>query len=262
MRCASSIVVPAFAGCAALAAGACEQRVPLGEIGDGGASVLWRATFEPGDLSEWTSDGNGSTRVENAPVVPAATLAMAHGGRYAGVATIAPTMRMDSLNYFSRRQPSPPEAYYSAWFYIPSPITVGSWLSLHHFRGSTTGDPANLAGIWDLNLYTLPGGRLAAQLGDFVSIFNLQQLVPVPVPLDTWVHFEVLLRKAPDLTGRVAVWQDGVLILDRANVVTARTPLVVWEAGVGSDDVVPVPAAIYVDDAAISLHRLGNTDTN
>jgi hypothetical protein len=60
----------------------------------------------------------------------------------------------------------------------------------------------------------------------------------------------------------VAVWQDGVLILDRANVVTARTPLVVWEAGVGSDDVVPVPAAIYVDDAAISLHRLGNTDTN
>ena len=38
--------------CASLAAAACGQRVHLGEIGDGGANVLWSATFEPGDLSE------------------------------------------------------------------------------------------------------------------------------------------------------------------------------------------------------------------
>jgi hypothetical protein len=261
MRCAGSIVVPMFAGCAAIAAGACDRQVHLGAIGDGGASVLWRATFEPGDLSEWTSDGNGGTRVDNAPAVPAATQDRAHNGSYAGVVTIAPTLRMDSLNYFYRRQPSPSEAYYSAWFYIPSTFVVGSWLSLHHFRGSANGDPNNLTGTWDVNLYTLPGGRLAAQLGDFVNLFNLQQVVPVPVPLDAWVHFEVLLRKASDFTGRVAVWQDGVLILDRAGVVTARSPVVIWEAGVGSDDLAPLPASVYVDDAAISLYRLGTTGT-
>ena len=57
-----------LAGCAALAA-ACDQHVSLGAIGDGGASMLWRGTFEGGDLSEWTSDGNGGGHVENAPAV-------------------------------------------------------------------------------------------------------------------------------------------------------------------------------------------------
>jgi hypothetical protein len=251
------IVFSTLAACA-VGAGACGQRVGLGEIGDGGANLLWRATFEPGDLSEWTSDGNGGTRTENAGPTPAVTAQMAHSGRYAGVATIAPTMAMDSLNYFYRRLPSPHEAYYGAWFYIPSTFTVGSWLSLTHFRGSSNGDPTNLTGIWDVNLYTLPSGELAAQLGDFVSTFNLRQTIPVPVPRDTWVHFEILFRKAANMTGRVAVWQDGALILDRPGVVTALSPLVVWEAGVGSDNLSAVPANVYVDDVTISLSRLGD----
>ena len=103
----------------------------------------------------------------------------------------------------------------------------------------------------------LPGGGLAAQLGDFVQSFNLRQTVPTPVPLDAWVHFEVYLRKASDATGRVSVWQDGQLILDRPNVVTARSPLVIWEVGTGSDDVTPSPVTVYVDDAAISWSALG-----
>jgi hypothetical protein len=242
-----------------LGGGGCGQHIDLGEIGDGGASLLWRSTFEAGDLSEWTSDGAGGTRTENAPATPAVTDKMAHSGRYAGVATIAPMMGMDSLNYFYRRQPSPDEAYYGAWFYVPASFTGGSWLSLLHFRGSSDGDPTNLTGIWDVNLYTLPTGDLAAQLGDFISSFNLRQTSPVPVPRDTWVHFEVLFRKASDPGGRVAVWQDGALILDRAGVVTALSPLVVWEAGVGSDDLAPLPASVYVDDIAISVSRLGDT---
>jgi hypothetical protein len=255
---ARSTVVPLFVGCAALAAGGCDERVHLGVIGDGGASLLWRGTFETGNLSEWTSDGKGGTRVENAPSGAVVTQMMGRGGSHAGSVTIAPRMGMDSLNYLYRREPVPQEAYYSAWFYIPSALTVGSWLSLHHFRGSANGDPANLSMIWDVNLYTLPGGQLAAQLGDFVNTFNDQQPFPIPVPRDTWVQFEVLFRKAADLTGRVVVWQDGVQILERAGVVTARSPLVVWEIGVGSDDILPLPATIYVDDAAISLTRLGN----
>jgi hypothetical protein len=247
----------AMCGAYTIGVGACRQTADLGEIGDGGASLLWRATFEAGDLSEWTSDGNGGTRTESAPASPTVTDQFAHSGRYAGVATVAPAMDMDSLSYFYRRKPSPHEAYYSAWFWVPSSLTVGSWLSLIHFRGSSDGDPTNLTGIWDVNLYTLPAGGLAAQLGDFVNTFNLQQALPVPVPRDTWVHFQVLLRKAADSTGRVAVWQDGALILDREGVATALSPLVVWEVGAGSDDLAPVPAAIYVDDVTISLTRSG-----
>jgi len=260
MRFLRSMALALFACCVVQTAAGCDQHVSLGAIGDGGASMLWRGSFEPGDLSEWTSDGNGGARVESAPAAVTVGQQIVHGGRYAGAAAVAPAGGgIDSLNYLYRAQPSPPEAYFSAWFYIPSPISVGSWLSLHHFRGSASGSPNDLAGIWDLNLYALPGGGLAAQLGDFVKSFNLRQVVPIPVPLDTWVHFEVYFRKASDMTGRVSVWQDGQLILDRPDVVTALTPLVVWEVGAGSDSVVPSPATVYVDDAAISLVRLGPT---
>jgi hypothetical protein len=241
-----------------MAVGACNWQANLGAIADGGASLLWRGTFESGDLSEWTSDGLGGTRTENAPAMPAVTRGTAHSGAYAAVMTIAPAMQMDSLNYLYRRDQTLPEAYYSAWYFIPSSFTVGSWLSLHHFRGSSDGDPANLTGIWDVNLYTLPGGQLAAQLGGLIDQSNLQQSFPVPVPRDTWVHFEVLFKKASDTSGRVAVWQDGALILDRDSVVTAPPSPVVWEAGAGSDDVTPSRVAVYVDDLAISLSRLGD----
>jgi hypothetical protein len=254
-----SIILSLFAGCLALTTAGCDRHVDLGAIGDGGASLLWRGGFEGGDLSEWTSDGNGGARVENAPAAFAVTGGVVHRGRYAGAAAIAPVLGMDSLNYLYRAEPSPPEAYYSAWFYIPSPVTVGQWLSLHHFRGSAAGSPDDLTGIWDVNLYELPGGGLAAQLGDFISSFNLRQTAPIPVPLDAWVHFEVYFGKAADATGRVSVWQDGQLILDRPDVVTARSPLVIWEVGGGTDNVTPSPATVYVDDAAISLVRLGPT---
>jgi hypothetical protein len=243
---------------AAIATAACDRHVDLGAIGDGGASVLWTATFERGDLSEWLGDGGGGTYTENVTAFPAATSQLSRRGRYAGLATVAPPMMgMASLNYLFRNQPGPREGYYSAWFYIPADVTVRSWLSLSHFRCSHTGDGNDLFAIWDVNLYPRPEGFLAAHLYNYVTKVNVEQAVPVPVPLATWVHFEVLLRKAADATGRIAVWQDGALILDDPNVATAETDWVQWDAGASSDDVAPTPASIYLDDAAISLSRLG-----
>src|SRR5690348_2332303 len=116
---------------AALAAAACGRHVDLGTIGDGGATVLWTATFETGDLSEWLGDGGGGTYTENVSAFAAATSQLSRRGRYAGLATVAPPMMgMASLNYLFRDQPSPREGYYSAWFYIPATVTVRSWLSL------------------------------------------------------------------------------------------------------------------------------------
>ena len=185
------------------------------------------------------------------------TVAVAHRGQYAGIATVTPSMGMPSINYLYRNQPSPREAYYSAWFYIPSSTTVRTWLSLIHFRCSQTGDGNNLMAIWDLNLYPRADGSLVAHFYNYVTQANLEQANPVPVPLDTWVHFEVLLLKASDATGHVAVWQDDTPILDATNVATAQTDWVQWDAGGSSTNVEPSPAFIYVDDAAISLNRLG-----
>ena len=239
---------------------ACARQADLGSIGDGPASILWRGTFEPGNLSEWTGDGEGDVYIQNVALAnePSATLAMAHGGRYGGLLTIAPKASMASTSYLFRNQPSPPQGYYSAWYYVPSTIAVGAWLSLTHFSGSQTGDGKNLAAIWDVNLYPLPGGGLAAQLYDYPTGYNLRQTSPVPFPLDTWTQLEVYLSKATGMTGEVTVWQDGVQILQRSNVVTVSNDWVQWDAGGAADaTTLPSPAYIYMDDAAISLVRLG-----
>ncbi len=243
-----------------LGAAACARQADLGSIGDGPASVLWRGTFEPGDLSEWTGDGEGKAYTQNTGgVMPVATLAMAHSGHYGGQFTIAPQASMQSTSYLYRNQPSPPEGYYSAWFYVPSTIIVGSWLSLSHFSGSDTGDGKNLSAIWDVNLYPLLGGGLAAQLYDYLGVgFNLRQTIPVPFPLDTWVQLEVYVSKATGPTGEVTVWQDGVQILQRPNVQTVSNDWMQWDAGAAADaTTLPSPSYVYMDDAAISLVRLG-----
>ncbi len=242
-----------------LAGAACARQADLGSIGDGPASVLWRGTFEPGDLSEWTGDGEGGVYTQNvdAPDKPVATLAMAHSGRYGGQFTIAPKASMMSTSYLYRNQPSPPQGYYSAWFYVPSTITVGAWLSLTHFSGSDTGDGQNLFAIWDVNLYTLPGGGLAAQLHGYLgNTYNERQTIPFP--LDTWVQLEVYLSKAVGPTGEITVWQDGVQILQGLNISTVSNDWTQWDAGGAADaTTLPSPSFVYMDDAAISLVPVG-----
>ena len=245
----------------ALASTGCGEHVPLGAIStDGGAlALLWKATFEPGDLSEWTAGGAGGSLLQAPKLVPTVTTDEAHAGHFAGKLTVAPVTNMLYTNYLFRNAPSPREGYYSAWFYIPSTFTVKTWLSLMHFNCSTTGDGRNVYARWDLNIYNSPTlGALVAHVYDYVNVVNQEQAVPIPVPRDTWVHFEVLLAKAATAVGRVAVWQDNVPILDKPNVVTAPNDWVQWNVGMAVDGVDPSPAFLYLDDAAISVSRLGS----
>jgi hypothetical protein len=248
----------AVVGCALVAMSGCDRSVYLGNIGDGSASLLWSATFEPGNLSEWTGDGNGGA-FGDINLVPTVTTVVAHSGRYAGLLTLAPTAGMTSTNYLFRDAPSPAAAYYSAWFYVPSTVTVGTWLSLTHFRGSTTGDGNNLSAIWDVNLYPRTDGSLAAQLFDYSTQQNSRQpnVVPLPFPFDTWVQFEVYFVKAIGPTGRIQVWQDGTLILERDAVATVTNDWLQWDAGGACDALTSSPATVYIDDAAISTVRVG-----
>jgi Polysaccharide lyase len=237
----------------------CNSHVDLGVIGDSGENVLWSATFEPGDLSEWSGDGQGGSYLENGTIPAVAATDVAHKGRFAGKCAVTPALGLASVSYVFRRQPSRPEAYYSAWFYLSPALTVGSWLSLVHFNGSHTGDGRNVYPTWDVNLYPQPSGALVAHLYNFVTQTNVESASPLPVPTGRWVHFEVLMRKATQATGRVAVWQDDVLILEADAVVSTENDWMEWDAGAASNDVTPSPGVVYVDDAAISLRRLGGS---
>ena len=258
-------------GCAVMAGLGCDSHIPLGTFSPEVPNVLWSATFEPGDLSEWEQDGDGNVIKENAAASPTVSGDLAHNGRFSGKATVGPTSGspgMSSSNYFYRTQPSPTEAYYGAWFYIPSTVTIRSWLSLVHFRCSATGDGLNITAVWDLNLWpvrdgslptgTLPIGSLTTHFYNFLTQVNADQVVIPAVPTDQWVHYEVLIRKAADATGRIQIWQDDVLIVDLENIATFSTDWVEWDVGGASNDLAPASASVYVDDATISLERLGS----
>jgi hypothetical protein len=258
-----------------VAGAACDPHVHLGDIRDsggdsdaagdgpgdgGGLGILWAATFEPGDLSEWVGDGLGGMYMDPTGTAPAATVDIKHRGQYAGISTVTTsTPGVASLSYLYRNQPSPPAAYYSAWFYIPSWYAVKSWLSLSHFRYSRTADGENLLPLWDLNVYPRADGSLTVHLYNYSTTFNFEAPPATKVLTSKWTHFEIYLRKAADTTGQISVYMDGVLIINAPGIATAETDWVQWDAGGSSDNVVPSTAVVYVDDAAISLSRLGTS---
>ncbi len=254
---------------AALSGVACSPTANLGSIGDGGASLLWKATFETGDISEWLGDDQGgilSNIIGNDGLVnPAATSAvMGHNGsKWAGVFVVDPAGGNVSECYLNRVLPSPRAAYYSAWFYVPSSILVESYLSLWHMRETPTGRVQDLIPIWDVNLYPTASG-LYAQLynfgvgGDATDTPQVNTLFP----RDTWVQLEVLFVKATDATGRIAVWQNGTPIvgLDLSDIQTVLSDAgwLQWNVGGASTALaLPLPDRVYADDAAISTVRLG-----
>src|SRR5262245_9395108 len=245
-----------LAACVVLGATACGRHVYLGSLGDGGTGILWQATFETGDLSEWLSDGNGGVYMDNLAGAPGPTQDAAHRGGYGGIATFAP-ITVTSFSYLFREQPSPPEAYYGAWLFIPASLQVGSWLSLLHFGHHRTATVSETTPLWDFNVYPGTDGSLIAHVYDATAMVNLEQTNPMPVPVARWVHFEIFFRKAADATGRITIWQDGVQILDLVNLVTAPTEWVQWAVGGGSNDIAPSPATVYLDDATISSTRVG-----
>ena len=70
-----------LAACVALGATACGRHVYLGSAGGRGArGILWQATFETGDLSEWLADGNGGIYMDNLAGAPAPSQDQAHRG--------------------------------------------------------------------------------------------------------------------------------------------------------------------------------------
>ncbi len=238
-------------------AGACNRHVNLGSLGDGGgAGILWQATFEPGDLSEWLSDGHGGVYTDGRAPDPVATQEQFHRGRYGGLAVFSPAA-VTAFSYFYREQPIPAQAYYGAWFLIPASLEVRSFLSLLHFGYHQAADDPNTTAIWDFDLQPDTDGSLVPRLYQTGAASPVVPQPAVPVLPATWVHFELLYKKTASATGQIVAWQNGVQIMDVANVVTAPTDWIQWDVGGGSFDLAPTPVSIYVDDVTISSTRVG-----
>ena len=230
---------------------------------DFGSNVLWVSLFEGGNFDEWTSTprqlgrrvpessqhDQGVDRLR-APW-PLCRRARHRGGPRRCPAEQRARARTDGL---------PPEAYYSAWYYLPQTITVGTFWILFKFRLRTdAADPASDDEFFDLGLVNAADGSLTLSIYDHRSGMNLPIVTPAPVvPVSVWFQIEAYYRNAQDDTGRLMVWLDGRQVTE-LNGPMAPTPWVEWDVVNVGENLTPPAAVVAIDDCAISFSRVGPT---
>lgn len=236
---------------------ACGPRMDLG------SDVLWTSRFEDGTFDEWTGVSGGSA---NAYPTPGNTIAVsnayAHHGSYAALLTIdAGTDGAQANTGLTRKGGLPVEAYYSAWYYLPRTISVGTFWILLKFRLRTDASDASTENeFYDLELTNAADGSLTLLLYDHQSGLDVPLVSPAPVvPVSVWFQIEAFYRNAQDDTGRLTIWLDGQQVVDVTGQPMAPTPWVEWDVVNVGENLTPSTAVVAVDDCAISLSRVGPT---
>jgi hypothetical protein len=231
----------------------CGCRAPL----DVGSSVLWATNHESGTIADWTDADGGGLLPDTTNSLVEISDSFAHSGRYALKLTDKGASDSDGPGVF-REITSPPDLYYSAWYYVPRTYVTNSQWTIQQFRSRSDADP-NVVGKWhDLNLRTLPGGQVLLYIYSHNMNYLQASLANPPafVLVETWFQLESLYRPRTDETGLLKVWLDDRLVYDLEGRVTAGSNDVQWGPCNIAEDVQPTPPEIYVDDAAISVVRV------
>ena len=228
---------------------------------DFGSNVLWVSLFEGGNFDEWNSVGGNAAAYPGPGDTITVSTAYAHHGRHAAELAITAGPDGTQQNTGLRLiKDLPTEAYYSAWYYLPHTITVGSFWILFKFRLRTdAADPASDDEFFDLGLVNAADGSLTLSIYDHRSGMNLPIVTPAPVvPVSVWFQIEAYYRNAQDDTGRFTVWVDGRQIAEQ-NGPMAPTPWVEWDVVNVGANLMPPAAVVAIDDCAISFSRVGPT---
>ncbi len=240
-------------GCLCAANLACAPELDLG------SDVLWSARHEGNTFDEWLTPPGGSANANPTPNTVDVSSERAYRGMFSARLSIdAPLNGGQSNSGLSRRGLLPTEAYYSAWYYLPHSVTVGGFWVIFKLRTRDSVDDAGTEHeLFDLDLKNLPTGEMTLRLYDHRSgDIPLDVAEPV-VPVGRWFQVEAFYRNAPDATGRVTYWLDGKQIVDVTGRPTGQTPWVQWLAVSVAEDLTPSTEVIFIDDAAISLSRVG-----
>jgi hypothetical protein len=209
----------------------------------------WTSGFETGFCDYMRAggicyaSGEGSYDIVDAPV---------HSGSHAAAYLVIPDSRRASQARCFREGALPLDALYGVWFYLPSPATnTGNW-NLIHFQGGTPGGA--LHNLWDVSLRSNDDGTLVAYLFDFLNTgIRVPNAAPA-VPIGSWFHLELRLRRASNATGQVALYQDGTLLMELKDLPTDDTDYGQWYVGNYADALAPPSSTIYVDD--VTIHAL------
>jgi hypothetical protein len=238
---------------------------------------LWSEGHEAGNTDGWSYiaiSGNANARVTNE---------RSHTGNYANRLTIkdangsgsSPGVRMekhDGIPGYNDPQNLPREGYYSVFYYFPQHIDHDGWFwNVFQWKRAYVTSSGNHSRhpTWVVNVLDSGPGRMTFMLESKVDGNNKykpngtrEATAPIDVPTGKWVHLECFYKWSMDATGRITCWQDGTKIWDVRNVETDLNYSYLfdkWQWSVNSyaADTTPSTHSIWIDDAAISLQRLG-----
>ncbi len=234
----------------AVAAG-CAPRLELG------SDLLWSARHETGDLREWSADMKGGSASDAPDTSLAVSTDYAHSGRYSVKLANAAVSAAEEVRLW-RNDQFPQAAFYSAWFYLPRGYQTANDWTIMQLRNPVPSDPSTISLLLDVDLRSLPGGDLILSVYDHRPEY-LRAATPdpaVPVPLESWFQVQVFFDDSAGGDGRFTLWMNDQLLYDLQRPFNVPGTVYFSVCNVGYA-LSPSDSAIYVDDAAISLTRVG-----
>jgi hypothetical protein len=223
--------------------------------------ILWFAGHETENMDEWwdpakagVEDHNCGGEYNSNGGTSRVSTVVAHSGRFSARLYQPNTAMMPDVGVRlvrwceSIHQAIGTGLYYSAWYYIPTRVTVHGWWSIMQWKSLdsrnakvhiTVGNRANGSMYVRVCQGVDSGGRCWGQ--------NSRNL-----PVAQWFHLEVYYVKSIEGTGRVILWQDGAQIVDAMDVDTANSEDLSWGVISYGTDLDPSDNTIYIDDAMIS----------
>ena len=229
---------------------------------DSASVIVWKATHETGNISEWQQHGDFISQGQSAyfsMVTP-----FSHSGKYSVSLTIDTEGQSNSGSYaaylFFWDQLPDDAYYYSAWYYIPAGTQPQDWWNIWQWKSTYNGNTDYSVPMYIIDVFEQTNGQLALHLvhrPDIDEKIDYRQNKKV-VPTNQWFHIEAYYRKAVDQTGQVIVWQDGEELFNLTDVqTTEKDNTVYWSVNHYTDFILPNPSSIYIDDAVISTERIG-----
>jgi hypothetical protein len=224
---------------------------------DVGSNIIWATDHESNELEDWYEDDKGGILNEDPDSTVVIANGPAHSGKYSLVLTDMAMSDSVGPGLFRELQ-SPPDAYYSIWYYLPRLYQTNSQWTIQKFRSRSDADPSAISHGHDLNVRTLPGGQVVLYIFSHDPAYLQAPLSDPPafVPVETWFHVEVFFRPRTDETGKILVWLDDRLVYDLEDRRTTGSDDVLWNPCNIGEDIQPAPPVLYLDDAAISLERV------
>jgi hypothetical protein len=178
-----------------------------------------------------------------------------HSGRYAAAFTVVADGTGTGAQARCVRQGElPTEAYYGAWYFVPSvSSSAGVWNLIHFQGGSSSRDTLHY--LWDVSLADNGTGGFRLSVYDFLRK-EVRTLSATPdIPIGSWFHIEVYLKRAADSSGALSVYQDGETLLALTGLATDDSAWGQWYVGNLASDLTPTHSTLYVDDITISTSR-------